>query len=324
MEGFDSEFKNLKDYILKITYRIWEERGVERIRDYYGEKAPVKTPTGVSDKVEEVISSTYATLKMFPDRQLLGEDVIGSEDEPGTFYSSHRILSSATHLGEGFCGSPTGAKVNYRVIADCICRGNKVIDEWMVRDQSAIVKQVGLEPHEFGSQLALNLKNAGSGLPSAEDYVKRWEGPPDSGPLSGAAKNIAQCYQALWEKSEFNILEKSHNRACQIHAPEGKVFYGRDQLSEFLKGYINSFSKGIFRVHHWIVNEEEGKNTRIALRWSFSAEHTGFGSFGEPTGAPVVIMAITHAEMQEDLVVREYHAIDEISLWMQISCYSMS
>ena len=171
MEGFDSEFKNLKDYILKITYRIWEERGVERIRDYYGGKAPVKTPTGVSDKVEEVISSTYATLKMFPDRQLLGEDVIGSEDEPGTFYSSHRILSSATHLGEGFYGSPTGAKVNYRVIADCICRGNKVIDEWMVRDQSAIVKQVGLEPHEFGRQLALNLKNAGSAVPSVEDYL---------------------------------------------------------------------------------------------------------------------------------------------------------
>ena len=98
MEGFDSEFKNLKDYILKITYRIWEERGVERIRDYYGEKALVKTPTSVSDNVEDVISSTYKTLQMFPDRELLGEDVIGSEDVPGTFYSSHRILSSAIHL----------------------------------------------------------------------------------------------------------------------------------------------------------------------------------------------------------------------------------
>jgi len=93
MNGFDSEFKNLKDFILKITYRIWEERGVERIRDYYGEKAPVKTPTSVSDNVEDVISSTYKTLQMFPDRELLGEDVIGSEDVPGTFYSSHRILS---------------------------------------------------------------------------------------------------------------------------------------------------------------------------------------------------------------------------------------
>ena len=324
MKNFDNEFKNLKDYILKITYRIWEERGVERIRDYYGEKAPVKTPTSVSYSVEDVISSTWDILKMFPDRQLIGEDVIGSEDLPGTFYSSHRILSTATHLGDGFYGSPSGSKLTYRVVGDCICRENQVIDEWMVRDQSAIVKQIGLEPDQFARQLISKLKEKGSEIPTAEEFVRRWTGPPDSGPLTGAAKNLAQTYQAVWEQSEFIALEKSHNRACQIHAPEGKVIYGRDQLIEFLTGYTKSFRKGSYRVHHWIVNEEEGKNTRIALRWSFSAEHTGFGSFGEPTGAPVVIMAITHAEMQEDLVVREYHAIDEISLWMQISGYSMS
>ena len=324
MEGFDSEFKNLKDYILKITYRIWEERGVERIRDYYGEDAFVKTPTSVSDNVEEVVSSTYETLKMFPDRELLGEDVIGSEDVPGTFYSSHRILSSAIHLGDGFYGSPTTSKVTYRVVADCICSGNKVIDEWMVRDQSAILKQIGLKPHEFGRQLALDLKEAGSAVPSSEDYVKRWEGPPDSGPLSGTAKNLAQTYQLFWEQSELSALEKSHNRACQIQAPEGKILFGREQLTKYFNGYITAFPKGSFRVHHWIVNEEVGKNNRIAMRWSYSAKHTGFGSFGEPTGAPVVIMAITHTEMQEGLVVREYHAIDEVSLWMQISSYSMS
>ena len=322
MEGFDSEFNNLKDYILKITYRIWEERGVERIRDYYGEKAPVKTPTSVSDNVEEVVSSTYETLKMFPDRQLFGEDVIGSEDEPGTFYSSHRILSSALHLGDGFYGSPTSSKVTYRVVADCISRENKVIDEWMVRDQSAIVKQIGLEPLEFGRQLALNLKETGNVVPSSEDYVKRWEGPPDSGPVSGAAKNLAQTYQLFWEQSELSALEKSHNRACQIQAPEGKILFGREQRTKYFNGYITAFPKGSFRVHQWIVNKEVGKNNRIAMRWSYSAKHTGFGSFGEPTGAPVVIMAITHTEMQEGLVVREYHAIDEISLWMQISNHS--
>ena len=172
--------------------------------------------------------------------------------------------------------------------------------------------------------MALNLKEAGSAVPSSEDYVKRWEGPPDSGPLSGAAKNLAQTYQLLWEQSELSALEKSHNRACQIQAPEGKILFGREQLTKYFNGYITAFPKGSFRVHHWIVNEEVGKNNRIAMRWSYSAKHTGFGSFGEPTGAPVVIMAITHTEMQEGLVVREYHAIDEVSLWMQISSYSMS
>ena len=223
MNGFDSEFKNLKDYILKITYRIWEERGVERIKDYYGEKATVKTPTSVSYSVDEVISSTWDILKMFPDRQLIGEDVIGSEDLPGTFYSSHRILSTATHLGDGFYGSPSGSKLTYRVVGDCICRGNKVIDEWMVRDQSAIVKQIGLEPDQFAGQLISKLKEKGSEVPTAEEYVSRWTGPPDSGPLDGAAKNIAQTYQAIWEQSEFSILEKSHNRACQVFGPGARV-----------------------------------------------------------------------------------------------------
>ena len=317
MKGFDSEFKNLKDYILKITYRIWEERGVDRIRDYYGKNAPVKTPTSVSYSVEDVISSTRDTLKMFPDRQLLGEDVIGFEDLPGTFYSSHRILSTTTHLGDGFYGSPSGSKCTYRVIADCICSENKVIDEWMVRDQSAIVKQTGLEPDQFARKLVSNLKEKGSEVPTAEEYVDRWTGPPDSGPLTGAVKNIAQTYQAIWEQSVFSILEKSHSRDCQVFGQGAIILYGNEQLVEFLKGYTNSFPNGSYKVHHWILNEEAGKNDRIALRWSYTADHSGSGTFGKPTGVPVVIMAMTHAELQEGLVVREYHAIDEVSIWMQ-------
>ena len=324
MNGFDSEFNNLKDYILKITYRIWEEDNVECIRNYYAEKISVKTPISVSDKIEDVINSTYETLKIFPDRELLGEDVIGSEEQHGLFYSSHRIMSFASHLGDGFFGSPTGSKISYRVIADCICRGNKVIDEWMVRDQSAIVKQIGIKPQEFGQQLALNLKNVGGAIPKPEGLVKRWEGPYREVPLTGLSKDLAQCYKSIWEDSEFDILKKTHNRACHVHAPEGKFILGRNKLIEFFRGFTKSFRNGQYVVHNWIINEEEGKNTRVALRWSFSAEHNGHAEFGKPTGAPIVVMAITHTEIQEGLVVREYHAIDEISLWMQIYSYSIS
>ena len=64
MQGFDSEFINLNDYILKITHRIWEERGVDRIRDYYGEHAPVKTPASITSHVEDVVRFTLQTLHM--------------------------------------------------------------------------------------------------------------------------------------------------------------------------------------------------------------------------------------------------------------------
>jgi hypothetical protein len=50
-----------------------------------------------------------ATLAEFPDRQLLGEDVIWSGTPEEGMLSSHRIISTATHLGDGVYGRGHGA-----------------------------------------------------------------------------------------------------------------------------------------------------------------------------------------------------------------------
>ena len=81
MKGFGSQFKDLPDYILKITYQIWESRDVESIMEYYAENIPVRSPSGVTYGPEAVVRATKATLHEFPDRQLLGEDVIWISDE---------------------------------------------------------------------------------------------------------------------------------------------------------------------------------------------------------------------------------------------------
>ena len=46
MKGFDNHFDNLTDYILKITYQIWEDKEVESIRKYYSEEIPVRSQIG--------------------------------------------------------------------------------------------------------------------------------------------------------------------------------------------------------------------------------------------------------------------------------------
>ena len=119
MKGFDSKFKDLPDYILKITYQIWENRDVESIMEYYAENIPVRSPSGVIYGSEAVVKATKATLHEFPDRQLLGEDVIWIGNEENGFLSSHRILCKATHQNDGTYGPATGKKIVYRVIADC-------------------------------------------------------------------------------------------------------------------------------------------------------------------------------------------------------------
>ena len=67
--------------------------------------------------------------------------------------SSHRILSTATHNGTGVFGNATGKKLVYRVIADCHAINNQINDEWLVRDQGAIVRQLGWKPKEYAKDL---------------------------------------------------------------------------------------------------------------------------------------------------------------------------
>ena len=149
MKGFDKKYKDFPDYILEITKQIWEGKDVESIGEFYTDNIPVRSPFGITYGNKPVIEATYNTLKEFPNRQLLGEDVIWNGNDDIGYHSSHRILSKGTHLGDGFYGKPTGKDIFYRVIADCACKNNKVYDEWIVRDQGAMVRQIGLTPEEF-------------------------------------------------------------------------------------------------------------------------------------------------------------------------------
>ena len=95
---------------------------------------------------ENAIAATMATQAELPDRALLGEDVIWCGSPEEGMLGSHRILSTATHAGDGTYGHASGGKLRYCTIADCHARDNRIDDEWLIRDQGAIVRQLGWEP----------------------------------------------------------------------------------------------------------------------------------------------------------------------------------
>ena len=153
MQGFDNKFKDFPDYILGITNEIWEQRGIETLNHYYSDDIIGRSTEGIVIGNKKVINATKNTLKEFPDRELLGEDVIWSGNPNDGMLSSHRILSTATHNGTGVFGDATGKKLVYRVIADCHAINNQINDEWLVRDQGSIVRQLGWKPEEYAKDL---------------------------------------------------------------------------------------------------------------------------------------------------------------------------
>ena len=149
MKGFDPQYQDFPDYILKITKEIWEDRGVSTLHQHYAPDIVVRSPSGITLGNQAVIGATLATLAEFPDRELLGEDVIWSGTPETGMLSSHRILSTATHGGDGLYGQASHRELKYRVIADCHAINNKIDDEWLIRDSGAIVRQLGTTPEAF-------------------------------------------------------------------------------------------------------------------------------------------------------------------------------
>tara|TARA_B100000989_G_scaffold259563_1_gene209783 strand:+ start:929 stop:1915 length:987 start_codon:yes stop_codon:yes gene_type:complete len=317
MKGFDTKFADFTDYILGITKEIWEDRCLSTLNDYYADDIIVRSPTSIVVGNKEVIGTTMATLAEFPDRTLLGEDVIWSGTPEKGMLSPHRILSTATHSGFGVYGEATGKKVTYRVIADCHAIGNKVNDEWLVRDQGAIVRQLGRSPREFARSLIL--KEGGPKACSKPFSPKEdLQGPyKEMGNSDEWGIKYAETLTGIM-KSDFSSIRKNYDRAIVAELPGGSTSYSYDGIDEFWMGLRAAFPDAKFDFHHIIGLDEPMLSPRAAIRWSLSGKHDGFGSFGHPTGAEVYIMGISHAEFGPRGIRREFTVFDEVAIWKQI------
>ncbi|MGP9818969.1 ester cyclase [Salinarimonas sp. NSM] len=322
MKGFSNRWSDLPGYILGVTREIWEERGVATLEHTYAADIPVRTPMGVAVGNAGVIASTLATLAEFPDRELLGEDVIFSGDEEAGFLSSHRIISTGTHANDGWFGPATGRRFQVRVIADCAAKAHVIYDEWLVRDNGGLVRQLGGDPRIF-----------------ARDLIAREGGPERARRPFTPAVDIAGAYVGRGNENEWGVryaqsLERlmqadfAHVLAAWDRAAIGEYAGARTRvgaraIADFWLSLRAAFPSATFTIHHRIGMDGAMMPPRAAVRWSLDGTHDGFGLFGPPTGAPVHVMGMAHAEYGPygpDGVGlrREYALFDEIAIWKQI------
>ena len=318
MKGFAKRFNDLPDYILKITYQIWENRDVESIMQYYAENIPVRSPSGVIYGPEAVVKATNATLNEFPDRQLLGEDVIWIGDEENGFLSSHRILSKATHQNDGTYGPATGKKLVYRVIADCACRNNQVYDEWLVRDQGSIVRQIGIDPKTFAAnQIQSEGGSEKCNIPfnASTNIESKYVAPPQTSFDTG--EDYGYILSNIMDNNS-NIFQEGYDRAVRQEQAGGLTGYGRDDVEKFWMNLRSSFPDAKFTLEHCANLQENKQTNKSAIRWSLIGKHSGSGLFGAPTHTEVYVMGINHAEFSSKGIKNEWVLFDETAVWKQI------
>lgn len=320
MEGFDPEFRDLPDYTLGITRAIWEDRGVgPALKRFYADDVIVRAPTGLQLGNADVTATTLGTLHEFPDRKLIGEDVIWYGDEKAGFLSSHRLISVMRHTGDGAFGEATGRMVRTRIIADCVIHANQVKEEWLVRDQAAFAQCLGLTSAELAARQFDRETRDGDParffLPEqdrAGPFVPRIDGDDPS------ARLVCETYSSIWNDKDPSAIRTAYSEGCTVFPPGGQARYGQADLDEYLIGWLASFPDAKLTVSSAFCNRQPNAFDRVAIRFEITATHSGWGHFGAPTGAPIYIMGLSHSYVFEGRILMEWLAIDEVPIWKQI------
>lgn len=310
---YSNRWSDFPDYIIGITREIWEDRGVSTLNEYYAPDIPVRSPMGIQRGNQAVIASTMATIHEFPDRELLAEDVIWSNHPDHGHLSSHRIITRGTHLNDGQFGSATGRGWTVRVIADCAAKGDQIYDEWLVRDYGGIVRQLGRTPQEHAASLMAADPSQSVYLPE-NDVDGGYHGRGNDNPWGA---RYAEILNDIMDKG-FARVRDAYDRAAIGEYAGAQQVLGRDAIADVWLGLRASLPDATFTIHHQIGMDADMQPPRAAIRWSLDGAHSGWGVFGQPTGARVHVMGIAHAEFGPWGLRREYALYDEVAVWKQI------
>ena len=318
-----AHYKNVPDFIYGITREIWEDRGLGgKIKRYYADNCIVRAATTVTTGNLGVTSQTLQTLHQFPDRRLVGEDVIWSGYEDGSFLSSHRLISVMRHTGDGIYGKASGRTVRSRIIADCYVENTQVTEEWLARDQAAFAKCMGIETR----QLALDIvRRELAATGKVEFYTPERDVAGTYRPEHQEGADVAaycKGWQEIWGLKETAAIKDLYFHGAMVAAPGGDILSGHSDIDRFVISYLASFPDAAFSIESAIVNRDPGQPVRIATRWALRGSHSGFGHFGEPTGAPVYVMGYCHAHMVAGRVTAEWIVTDEVAVWKQIHAHT--
>ncbi|MBF6595715.1 MAG: ester cyclase [Thermaceae bacterium] len=324
LEGFDPDYTDFVDYILRCTHKIWEDKSIGLIYTHYAHNTPVHLTDAEYYGRDQVVENTVRTLAAFPDLRLFGDEVIWCGNDQDGFHSSHRVTWSGHNLGHSLYGPPTGQRVQRREIAHCLVRHNRILEEWIVHDETALIQQLGFDEVELAKRLAV--AEAAKGIQpyaSGLGEVPRLSGqlhPPLV--LEGDPTNPDQLpgllYSLVWNARMLNYLKDYYAPNTVVWVPGNRRLEGHLDLTAYVLGLLGAFPDGAMSLEHVAWVGSEAKGYKIAARWTFQGTHQGPSRYGPPTDKQVRVMGISHFEVHGGQIVREYMVWDEFALLKQI------
>lgn len=322
LDGFEPVYRDIVDYIIRCTHRIWEQKDIGLCRTHYAADCHLHTLAGPAIGVETVVQNTIGALSIYADRVVLGEDVIWSEDAPGTYHSSHRIISRALQMGdEAGVGAATLLPSGARTIADCLVRENRIVEEWLVRDSVVALWMVGADPRAVAEAQA---EADRVGDPARHDWrraaiaVTRDVARVDI-PAGHPAEVPAQVLDLAFGHDLYGEAARLLSPVAEIRWPANRHGFGRGYWVGCLTQLRAALHDARWRLDHIAARPLPHGEVAVALRWSLTGRHGGAGVWGPASGRDLYVMGVSHYRLRGGTIVADTTVFDEVAVLRQIA-----
>jgi len=315
--------QGLVEFILGITFEIWECGRVERINDYYATNAQVFALSGLIDGAGGMIAGTRRMLEAFPDRLLLADDVIWSGSPADGYYSSHRVLSPMRNTGPSAYGPPTGKRVRTLTIADCIVEGGRITREYLLRDHYSLVQQLGVDPRRAAKQMASErgaeterwIEGEIARLASASGSAKGLPLPSPQADPRGFARQVIESHL---NAKRAAVPDAAYARYAVMYRSPVELYSGRDSIKAHYAELRQAISGCNVSIDHVARQPLDRDGLRIAVRWCAAGAHTG-DYLGIPaTGRSVFVLGSTHWRIVGGRIAMEWTVFDQLGVMAQL------
>ena len=311
---------DIVDYILGITYEIWEESGVALIPQYSAEDCVVWGLDGITHGAQAVVDGTWATLAAVPDRKLIAEHVIWSGNREDGYYTSHRLLSMATNQGPTDYGPATGGRIRMTNIADCVIEDGVITREWLIRDNMMFANQLAADPLAAARDMRARRTDEHRDWLEGEAARTSSVVVPETGPVDPAADPTTFAWRVLtacWT-GDRKTFDTAHAPYCVLHRSPFRHYSGRIAVFDYYQSLRDIIGDLRFSVDHVATQPLSTNGIDIAVRWSVTGTHAGTVMGVPPTGLPIYILGVTHWRCVAGRIAIEMTVFDDLAVLSQV------
>lgn len=324
MRGFEDQYVDIIDYIVRITHRIWEEKNIGYIYETYSHNARVTDDYGLQYGRDKIVADTIHTINAFPDIRLYADEIVWAGNDEVGFHTSHRTVIIGHNMGWSKYGPPTGKKIVVWCVANCVALQNEIFEEHVLYNSGSMIAQLGFDlrqtAREFGNQAQRDgLMDASFG--EAERLPGQGKPPhlpPKTSPGFDVEDFVQRAYHYIWNWRMLGTIDTTYAPNLRFYGPTNRSYYGRGPYKSFILSLLAMFPDGALTIDdtYWMGNERDGFLTSV--RWHFVGTHRGAGIYGVPTGRQIAMWGITQHRIVGGVITEEWMQFNEFELMQQI------